>query len=479
MTNNKKISINYIYNLFAVVFEMVIPLITTPYLSRILEPDGIGIYSYTYSLILIFVLMGALGTATHGQRIIAMKKDDKNLYSKAFWEILIIRTFSLSIFMIFYLFISFFSGYVIYFLIQIPYFFSAMLDITWFYQGLEDFKVITFKRIFIKLFGIFFIFIFVKNKEDLLLYLLILTLVQLLGNLSLWLNIKKYISKIPFKDLKVSDHYQDILIYFIPTIAYQLYSLIDKVFLGIFSSETETGFYEQAQKLVNTLISIIIAYNTVIKSRMANLYFNKDNNNIKSLLNNSINFVMLITMPIAFGLAAIAKNFVPCFFGEDYTKVEFLIYVFFPVIIFMSIKSSLNSMIFTPFGMQKKANVGECLAAIVNCVVSIVLIPIYGALGAVISTLISEFIIVIMLFVYCSKFLSICTFIKVTYKKIIAAILMFIFIFPISFYYDSWLCILMQICLGAFIYFITLVILKDQYMLMIISKIKRRENGKI
>ncbi len=473
---------NYIFNLIVTLIEAIIPIITTPILSRILMPDGIGIYSYTFSIVTMFMLTGGLGTATHAQRIIAMDSDNKDKYSKVFYEIFFLRVIFLGISLILFLVIaSIYTEYRLFLLLQIPYFISAILDIEWLYQGLEKFKNIALKNGIFKILGVVLIFLFISKKEDLWLYILILSSTQLLGNLSLWLKLKKIVAKVNLKELNLKKHLKEVMVYFVPTIAYQFYALIDKVILGAFSSEEETGFYEQANKIINMCMMFLNAYTLVIRSRMAYLFAKKDVKAINQNIDLSIRFILLIALPISFGIICVSFDFVPFFFGMDYDKVKYLLIILAPIILIISLRSCIESIIFTPFGLQAKSNIGQVCAAIFNCIATLLLIPWLGSYGAAISSILAELIILVYFIVYCwkHKYLKVSSIFKLSYKSIISALIMLISVFGFGFVLrnvlelKNYLCFIIEVVLGVLIYFIALLLLKDELLMQILSQIKK------
>lgn len=461
-----KLKQNYILNLIVVILESTISLVATPFIARILESTGVGTYSYTYSLITMFTLTGALGTATHAQRQIAMHLDNKEEYSKIFWEVFFLRMIFIFIsLLIFLATILLINKDITYFIIQIPYFIAAIMDISWLYQGLEQFKKIAWKDLIFKILGLTFVFIFVRTKEDLWKYLLILSLSMLMGQCVLWLNLKKHVNyDIPLKTLNLKKHLKETLIYFIPTIAYQFYSLIDKVLLGLLSTSEEAGYYEKAQQIVSLCATIFNAYNVVIRSRISYLFMKKEQKEIDEKTTNSIAFVFGLSLPMALGIVGIANQFVPWFLGDDFLKVSTLLMVLSPVIVIMALRMCIGSIIYTPFGLQSKSNIAEVIAAVINCILTAILIPLLDSIGASIASIVSEIIVLVMFVAYAQKhhYLRLGMILKHIYKYVVAAAIMFASIMVINHYLTGPLCTVIQIITGVAIYFAMLLILKDK-----------------
>ena len=243
---------NYLYNTFYQILTLITPLITAPYVSRIFGPSGIGIQSYTNSIVMYFTLFAALGTVTYGQREIAMHRDNKKETSKLFWEIecLSIMTTCICL-LIWFTFVFLYKEYRPYFLVQTMTIVAVMFDISWFFGGFEQFKFIVIRNTIVKILGIGCLFIFIKEKSDLLLYIGLLAATGLLGNISMWTYLPRFLVKIDFKKLKVMRHFKETLVYFIPTIASSIYTVLDKTMIGaITNNSSENGYYEQATKIV-------------------------------------------------------------------------------------------------------------------------------------------------------------------------------------------------------------------------------------
>lgn len=257
----KSIAKNYIYNLIYQMLTVVLPLLTTPYLSRVLGVQAIGTYGYTLSIVTYFILFGSLGIAMYGQREIAYVQNDKEKQSKIFFEIIIIRFITLSIAIIGFYFSFCIKGeYIFYYKILILELIANILDITWYFQGIEDFGKTVIRNVVIKFVSLICIFVFIKNPNDLWKYFLIYTLSNVLGNLTMWMYIPKLLNRVSLKKIELKRHIKPTISLFIPQIAIQVYVVLDKTMIGnITNNMSEVGFYEQAQKIVKTLLLFVTA----------------------------------------------------------------------------------------------------------------------------------------------------------------------------------------------------------------------------
>ena len=314
MSEKKSIKRNYIYNLIYQVLILILPLVTTPYLSRVLGAENIGIYSYTLSISTYFILFGSLGVAMYGQREIAYVQDNKYKRSKIFFEILILRFITLGIAILtFYLTFCIKGSYKVYYRILILELLSNIIDVSWFFQGLEEFKKTVTRNTIVKIISVICIFAFVKTKDNLLQYFIIYVLSTFIGNITLFLYLPKFIQKIKIKELRPFSHFKANLALFIP----QIYTVLDKIMIGtIISGKKEVGYYEQAQKIIKLLLTIATSLGTVMIPRMASTYANGDEGKLKEYLYKSFKFVFFIVFPIMFGIISISKKFVPLFFRK-------------------------------------------------------------------------------------------------------------------------------------------------------------------
>lgn len=458
------------------VLNVILPLITTPYISRILGADGIGIYSYTYSIVSTFVMVGSLGIGTYGQKEIAAINDDRYKISRKFFEIQTVKTIAVTISALIFLgMLLFYKPYTLYFLVQIPYFVGAILDISWFYQGMENFKLVAIRNIIIKLASLFLIFALVKSKSHLVAYIIILSMAQVLGNLAMWVSLKKELVKVNKRQLYLKQHIKPTFVYFVPTVSYQIYAVLDKAMLGfIYDDTAENGFYEQAHKLINMVTMVISSYTIVMRSRMTVYFAKQEYSKIRMFLEKSMHFIGILVFPMSFGIAAIASNLVPWFFGDGYEKVTVLLYVFSPYFVFMGVCTCLGTHILTPSGQQGKSNVGQCISAVTNVCLNACLIPQLGAIGAAIASVISELIIVIAYMHYTSEYMTYKKLFGILYKYLIAATFMFIPAMSLSRALSPTLVNTVIIVVGGgSIYLLMLIILKDEYILNALKNAKK------
>lgn len=473
----KSIKKNYLYNLIYQILTIIIPIITAPYLARVLGVKGTGVTSYTLSIVSYFIIFGSIGVSSYGQREIAMNRDDKNKCSKLFWELFLLKLFTsvLSILGYIFLIVSSTKYNVIYFILTLN-ILASIFDISWFFQGFEEYKFISIRNIIIKTLFTISIFVFVRNKNDLNLYILLNGLSLLISSLSLWIRLPKMINKISLKKINVFSHLKNSLIYFLPQIATQIYTMLDKTMLGIITKgEIENGYYEQAYKIITMSLTVITSLNTVMSPRMSYLYKEKKHDEIKEKLFKSLQFTFFLGVPMMFGIACTSYGVVDWFFGSGYEKVKLLLVVFSPIVIIIALSGCLGGQYLTPCGKRLQSAGALWVGAIINFLLNLILIPKYASLGAAISSVIAELIITILYFVLSKKYVDIKKMLKKFYKYFIASILMSIVIlFLYHILKISILSTVIEIITGIIVYILVLLILKDDMIYYFLNLIKRK-----
>ncbi len=469
----KSLTKNYIYNLIYQILILVLPLITTPYISRVLGAESIGIYSYTYSILSYFLLFGALGVALYGQREIAYAGEDKVKRKKVFWEIQICRFLAAFIASVIYFVFFMREGeYSVYYRIWFLELVAIGLDISWFFQGIEEFKKTVTRNVLVRIVSVTLIFTLVKTPEDLIKYITIYAIADLVGNLSLWLYLPKYFKGIKVKNINAFTHLPAIILLFIPQIASQIYNILDKTMIGeIVLDKSEVGYYEQAQKVIRVLLTIVTSLGIVMIPRMASTFASGDREKVFEYMKKSFKFVFFLAFPIMFGIMSISKSFVPVFFGEGYEKVVILINVMAPTILLNGIANVIGTQYLLPTKKQKEYTIAITMGLVVNFILNYILINLYYSVGASIATIISEFIVVMVQFYIIRKDISIREVIKLSYNYILSGLVMLatcIFIYITL--GASTQTMVIQIISGILVYVLILAILKDEYLKMFISK---------
>ena len=303
---------------------------------------------------------------------------------------------------------------------------AAMVDISWLFIGLEQFKKTVVRNTIVKLVCLASIFIFVKSSNDTIIYTAIISLSALIGNLTFWLYIPKMMG---FKKIKVSGlslHLKSSLALFVPQIAIQVYVLLDRTMLGLITDTMQVGYYENSQKIVKVVLTIATALGTVMMPKIANTVASGEMKKVKYYVENSFFFVSALSIPLMFGLMGVAKELAPWFFTDKFAGIENLIIISSLIILAISWSNVLGMQLLVPLNRTKEFTISVTLGAVVNFILNLVIIKRLGAVGACISTIIAEFTITIVQFYLVKDFIKIKELIKPILLFIPSAIIMYI-----------------------------------------------------
>lgn len=471
----KSLTINYIYNMIYKILILITPLITTPYVSRVLGVENIGIYNYTYSVLSYFVLFGVLGLQMYGQREIAYISDKQDQKNKVFWEIVWTRIITTSISLIIYTIFSLCTEYKFYYLLFGIELIANAIDISWMYYGVEEFKIITIRNVIIKIVGIACIFLFVKSVNDLEKYILCHVLVLFIGNLSLWVGIRKQITKINKPSKECLRHIKVAIIFFLPQCLDSIYMLMDKVMLGNMSSMEQVGIYGQADKIIKMVVTIITSLGLVVSPRIAKSYKDGDENEIKKYMNKSFYFVFFMAFPMIFGLIGVSNTFSNWFFGDGYNGLDQMINILSPIILFMGLNSVIGWQYLMTVGREKDFTKSVAIGATVNFLLNILLIYKLNAVGAALASIISMVLMTIINFYLIRDLIKIKEVLNKIPKILLASIVMFVIIKALQVIdFKPIIITFLQVIIGIISYLSILVILKDEIVKEYYCKIKAK-----
>ena len=473
----KSIIKNYIYNLSYQILTLILPIVTTPYLARVLGATGVGIYGYTFSICTYFNLFGSLGVALYGQREIAYNQDNVTKRNKIFYEIILLRFITMAISILIFVFCFTGKGdYAVYYRILVLELFATAFDISWFFQGLEEFKKTVIRNIVVRIAAVSLVFMFVKKSTDLNKFIAIYSLADLIGNLSLWVYLPKYLKGKKVGKIHIYKHIIPILMLFIPQISNQLYKMLDTTMIGkLIPDKSETGYYEQAQKIVRLLITIVTSLGTIMIPRIANTFEKGDNKKIMAYIEDSFCFTFLLSFPMMIGISCVADSFVPFFFGQGYDKVVILIRVICPILLLLGIANVVGTQYLLPTKRQKEYTNSIMFGVVINFILNYILILKFKSIGASIATVISQLAINSIQMYQVRKEFNFKKIIKSSIKYILASIIMgAVCILIYILMKASIKTMIVQIIVGASVYAITLIALKDRFVFELLKKFKRK-----
>lgn len=495
---------NYFYNLVYQFLLLIAPLITTPYISRVIGVSGVGQYSFTYSITSYFVLLASLGFGFYAQREIARHDSSKKNQSILFWEIMICKFLSMGLALCIDLALIFAGVYQEYTLLMkllLINIVSTFFDVSFFFQGREEFGLLALVNSIAKILGVVCIFVFVKSENDLWLYAIFQSAIMALPYFVLFFFLPKRLEKVSLSELHFTRHLVPTLRLFVPTIAASIYTMLDRTLIGLMVtgektiigedgveivkkiSDLENGYYEQAEKIVKMAMTVITSLGTVMIPRnskeIASGHVDKFIENIYK----SLRFAFFLGVPIFLGLLAVANNFCPWFFGEGYEKVPALMMIFSPIVLIIGLSNVLGLQCLIPEKQDGKFTIAITCGAIINLCLNLIFIPFYQSFGAAIASVIAESIVTATMFVFVRKQISFVKAIKTSWKYFVAGSVMFIAVFTTQhFLTPSLLYTCLLVLEGVAIYALMLLLLKDSAFLSIgkniLSRLKRKKQNK-
>lgn len=465
---------NFLWNAGYQVFVLLVPLITIPYISRALGPEGVGINSYTNSIVQYFILFGSLGINTYGNREVAYKRDSKEVLSRTFWEISLLRFITIGLAVVAYLiFISFTDEYRVYYVIQGIALVGAAFDISWFFMGMENFRVTVLRNAFVKILSLALIFAFVKTSHDIGIYILIIAASQALGFLTLWPYVRHLVSFVPLHKLRLFRHIRPSVTLLIPQIATQIYLQLNKTMLGSFRGVQASGFYDNSDKIIKMVLAIITATGTVLLPHVAYLFAKGDNGAVKRSLVTSMHVILVVAFPMAFGLAAVSHPFTLLFFGNKFEAVGALMAVESAVIVLIGISNAIGTQYLLPTNQLKIYTTSVVIGSIVNIILNVPLILIFGTMGAIVATVLSELAVSAYQIFKVRKQVGLDELFQETWKYLVSSVIMYWIILQISKgFSSSAVSIGIEVLVGIVVYVAVLFVLHPTKLLSTISSFR-------
>ena len=475
----KNIAISTVYQ----VLLIILPLITAPYIARVLGPEQSGIYDFTTSIQTYFSMFAALGTATYGAREISRVRNDLTRRSVLFWEIELMTVMtSAACIVAWMIFIAAAPRYKIYYIVLTMGILSTMFDISWFFAGMEQFKYTISKNAVCKLAGVALMFIFVRDQDDLLIYIIIMTASTMLGNLSMWFYVPRFIEKVDFKTLTFRRHFHETLIYFIPSIATSVYTVLDRTLIFVITQDkAENGYYHYTMQIINMMKALTFSsLNMVLGSRIAYLFAEEKYDEIKERIRDSINYILFMGMGICFGLIGVAPRFIPIFLGPGYDRVVTMLTLMSPIVVIIGISNCLGSQYYAPSGNRRLSARFIIIGALVNLMLNLILIPRFWGYGAIVASLIAETVITVLYLKFCKGYLTLQTLFAEGWKKLAAGIIMLAVIRAVdSFIAPDLIALALEVLLGFSVYCLAIAVLRDTFLSEIVfGKIIKRGKKK-
>ncbi|SCB78276.1 flippase [Weissella bombi] len=465
---------NYLYNVFYQLLTVLAPLITMTYLSHVLGASGMGVQAWTNSIVSYFLLFATLGITLYGQREIAYVRDDVALQNRRFWEIQILHTLvslvSIALYILFVYSMRNVPGefsqnnHQLY--LQTWVIVSGLLDISWYFMGLEDFKKTVIRNSLVKIAMVILIFLVVKSPADVNRYILLLALTQVVGNVTMWFYIPGKVKLPKINTLNLRRHLLPTIGLFIPTIATQVYLQLNKTMLPLFQNSAidSAAFYENADKIVKVSLALVTAMGTVMLPRVAN-YFSKGNMKaVNKAIYLSMDFVTALAIPLMFGMIALGPKTTIWYMGANFLPAGWTISLLAPIVLFIAWSNVIGTQYLMPINRTKDFTISVTVGAVVNILLNFITIPLWGLYGAAIATVISEAAVTLYQFWVVRYDLSFAKLFSGVWKYFVSGMVMFIVLIIMTTHMAATPArSVIQIVVGVVIYFGLTILLRANY----------------
>lgn len=474
------IKFNFIMNLILTVSNFLFPLITFPYVSRVLLPEGTGKVAFAVSVITYFSMLATFGVNSYGVRATAQVRDNKLLLSKVTHEILAINF----VVMCFVYILFFITLDIVPQLRADPELFTitssmilfSIIGVEWLYKGLEQYRYITVRTIIFRLVALVATFLFVKDRNDYLIFAAITAFATVGSGLINFINLRKIISLKFIGQYEFKQHLKPMFIFFLTSFAIAIYTTTDSAMLGFMTNDTEVGFYNAAIRIKAILLSIVTSLGVVLLPRLSYYIQNNMQAEFNAALNKSINFVFVIALPIVLFFVLFAEPTILVLAGEQYIDAIVPLKIVMLAIFFVGITNILGVQILVPLKKEKALFISVVIAALVDIALNFWLIPKLASVGAAIAVVCAEFSVLCVQLYIARSYLGI-LFIGIEYRKIIASLAIAgavsYFLYPFLFTYLIVNLATIAIIFGV-VYFLSLLILKEKFINEIFLMVKKQ-----
>lgn len=448
---------NFIYLSAYKVLEMLLPMITSPLLSRRLGADALGVYTYTYSIASVFVMFAELGVYRYGMREIAKVRDDKQKLNQTYSDIYSTHLFCGGLVLIIYmLFVmtSVKSNQIIY-IIQAGCLISNMLDNAFFYVGIEDVKTLSLRDALIKMCTFFLIIVVVKSPEDLMLYTVIMVVSSIVGKFIALIYARKYVRIVKPVMGACIKHLKPMSILMIPALAAVIYQSMDRIMIGRFYNSADVGYYDCASKALIPK-NIITALGTVLCPGIAKAYAEGERKQVNETFANSMKVSLIMALAFMFGISAIAKEFAPFFWGEDFAVCsKFMIGLSISLPIWC-VGEVIRNQYLLPCGKDNEYMLAFLIGVVVNAILNFILIPTSGATGAIIATICAELVMSMVQAYFIRKEISIKRILLPTIPYFVIGCFMLFVVRKVAeiLFFKAIICIAVEVLTGAGLFII-------------------------
>lgn len=425
-TKSPSVASNAILSFIKTLTGIIFPIITFAYASRILGVDGVGKVTFSRNVITYFTTIATFGVNYYGTREVAKRRDDKAKLSAFCHEMLFINGIgcivAYALLGISLIVIEKFHDYRLLLVVNSISIILTSIGMDWLYQGVENFKFITIRTICFQLVAIMYMLLFVKSKEDVLAYTIVLIISSSGAFLLNFINSRKIISYRKYKEYHIKQHLKPMLWLFAFAISVELYTVLDSTMLGFIKGDTAVGLYTVAVKTNKMTDTLVTSLGVVLIPRLAYYLSHGAERESKELINKAYNFIFLFSVPLCFGVFALTKEIIILFSGQEFLPATITMRLLVPIVVIIPFNVLTNIQIFIPMGKENLVLISSIVAAVVNFIINSIAIPYFSQNGAAIGTVIAEGTCALMCFVFAQKYIGIKGVFKINYQYWIGAI---------------------------------------------------------
>lgn len=481
MSKINSIKYNFALNLANTVVGLLFPIVTFPYVSRIIMADGIGQIQFFQSIINCIVLFSALGIPLYAVREIARVRDDVEQRSKLTIEILLLHTLLsvlgyVAVYIIVLTVGKVKADALLFVLLSANILLSA-IGVAWFYQAIEDFKYITIRSLVVRLLSLIALFTLVHSKDDLFVYAGITVMAEVGSNVLNFFRLRKFVTlqAITFKNLNIQRHLRPALKIFVLNIIVCIYVNIDSIMLGFLSSQVAVGYYAAATRLTKALLGVISSLGIVLLPRFANLISMGKYNEFAQTANKASHFIVALSLPMSVGLIFIAPPLIHLFCGDGFGASILTLQIVSPIIICIGLSGLLGMQILYPQGKENIVILSTMVGAVLNFTLNYLLIPKYAQYGAAAATFVAELFVLVAMLILGRKFIPLTLLSRKNGMILLSTSVLALFLYAFSaLNLPDYLLLLIEIILSVFVYGGMLYFCKNEFMLQFLATIKNK-----
>ena len=405
----RSVRFNFIMNFLLTVSQFLFPLITFPYVSRVLKPAGTGSVAFATSVITYFTMFAMLGVPTYGIRACARVRENKEELSKTVQELLIINVvmmlFCYVVFGVSLFSVDKFQENKMLLLISSTAMLLNVIGVSWLYSALEQYTYITTVAMVFKVISIALMFAFVHTKEDYIIYGGITVFANAGSYVLNFIRLRKFISLKLVGNYDFRRHIKPIFVFFAMSVATTIYTNLDTVMLGFMKTDTDVGYFNAAVKVKNVLVSLVTSLGTVLLPRLSFYIENGQTKEFRRMIAKAINFVLLISFPLTIYFTFYARESILLLSGHEFMGAVIPMCVVTPTIIMIGLSNVLGIQVLVPIGKENKVLFSVIIGAVVDLLLNLVYIPKYAATGAAIGTLAAEVVVLMIQIAYLKQML--------------------------------------------------------------------------